>query len=127
MEQPAARLAKLPESLHRLPLQEDIHIRIPARDSEEARWLPEELSAYLPDKGSSPETTVELKELAAALSTFLHNLPDRERNVFMARYWYVMPINDISARLSLNINTVKTILRRTRQKLVRYLEKEGLT
>lgn len=26
----------------------------------------EELSAYLPDKGSSPETTVELKELAAA-------------------------------------------------------------
>ena len=44
----------------------------------------------------------------------------------MARYWYVMPINDISARLSLNINTVKTILRRTRQKLARYLEKEGL-
>lgn len=86
----------------------------------------EELSAYLPDKDGSPETTVELKELAAALSTFLRSLPDRERNVFMARYWYVMPINDISARLSLNINTVKTILRRTRQKLARYLEKEGL-
>ena len=86
----------------------------------------EELSAYLPDKSGSPEATVELKELAAALSIFLRSLPDKERNVFMARYWYVMPINDISARLSLNINTVKTILRRTRQKLARSLDKEGL-
>ena len=87
----------------------------------------EELSEYLPSKGDNPEAKVEMKELAAALSTFLRSLPIRERNVFMARYWYVMPISDISARFSLNLNTVKTILRRTRLKLVRYLEKEGLT
>lgn len=84
----------------------------------------EELSEYLPDS-TNTERQVEMRELAAAISTFLHAQPQRNAVIFMARYWYVMPIDDIAARLNMNSATVKTILRRTRARLAKQLREEG--
>lgn len=69
---------------------------------------------------------VELRELGAAVSAFLRTQGERERTVFMARYFYVMPVNEIAARLGMNANSVKTLLRRTRQRLACRLKEEGL-
>ena len=64
--------------------------------------------------------------IAEAISTFLRMENYEARNIFMRRYFFYDSIQDIAARFHLNQNTVKTILRRTRIRLKKYLEKEGL-
>lgn len=85
----------------------------------------DELSECVPssfDTGAQ----VELKELTEAINGFLAALPERERRVFTARYWYVLPVEKIGAAFGLKTNTVKSILRRTRIKLMEHLKEEGL-
>lgn len=72
------------------------------------------------------EQRIEAEDLAKAVSGFVRNLPDQERRVFICRYWYLDPIGDISTRFGFSGSKVKTMLCRTRQKLLRYLKKEGL-
>ena len=69
--------------------------------------------------------TVEAMELAAYLNCFLDALPEREQRLFVARYWYAMPVNKIAERFGIKENTAKTILLRTRRKLQAALEREG--
>lgn len=73
----------------------------------------------------SPELALEAKELSQAIDRFLRTLPERERNIFLRRYWYLDSVTDIAARFDLRVNTVKSILLRTREKLRRELRKEG--
>lgn len=65
-------------------------------------------------------------ELADAISSFLRKESYESRNIFVRRYFFYDSIGDIAMRFQLNQNTVKTILRRTRIRLKKYLEKEGL-
>ena len=60
------------------------------------------------------------------LNRFLHSLPERECNVFLRRYWYVEEYGEIAKRYGMKLNTVKTSLFRTRARLRKYLEKEGV-
>ena len=69
--------------------------------------------------------TVETMELAAFLNCFLDALPEREQRLFVARYWYAMPVGRIAEKFGIKENTVKTILFRTRRKLQAALEREG--
>ena len=85
----------------------------------------DELAECVPDKHSTEEA-VEAAELEKLINTFLHTLPERECNVFLRRYWYVEEYGSIADRYGLKLNTVKTILHRTRGKLRDYLEKEGI-
>lgn len=64
--------------------------------------------------------------LRSALSAFLRTLPERQRQVFLARYFYALPLSGIAARFSMRENTVKTTLHRTRRRLRDYLEQEEL-
>ena len=66
------------------------------------------------------------QELERSINAFLHALPERDCNVFLRRYWYAEPLQDIARRYGLKENTVKTSLYRTRQKLKLHLEKEGI-
>ena len=61
-----------------------------------------------------------------AVNRFLHTLPERECNVFLRRYWSTEPMADIARRYGMREATVRTSLFRTREKLKRHLEKEGL-
>ena len=61
------------------------------------------------------------------MDRFLHSLPSRDCDIFLRRYWYVEPVADIGERYGLKASTVKSSLYRSREKLRRFLEKEGIT
>ena len=85
----------------------------------------EELAEILPG-GDDPQTAVEAAELTEALDRFLASLPDTERRVFLRRYWYMDPIGAIASRFGFSQSKVKSMLARTRAKLLTHLKKEGL-
>lgn len=85
----------------------------------------DELAECVPDRHTT-EDVVAAAELERLLNEFLHALPERECNVFLRRYWYVEEYSEIAKRYGMNLNTVKTILFRTRSRLKSFLEKEGI-
>jgi len=78
------------------------------------------------DRGETPEDTVGRKELVAAVNRFLQALPQRERSVFLCRYWYLDSLEDIAAKTGLTKGHISTMLHRTRKRLCICLQKEGL-
>ncbi len=64
--------------------------------------------------------------LAKLINSFVENLPKREREVFLLRYFYVLSTDEISAKLELSTANVYKILSRTRIKLKEKLESEEL-
>ena len=69
---------------------------------------------------------VETLEVAAGVQRFLSTLPDNERRIFVRRYWHMESVADLAARFGYGQSRVKSMLHRTRAKLRRYLEEEGL-
>ena len=66
------------------------------------------------------------KEFARTLNQFLEKLPETERRVFLCRYWYMDSIEDIAERFSFSQSKVASMLHRTRGKLRKVLEQEGI-
>ena len=72
------------------------------------------------------ESDLEEREaLRNSINRFLRELPTRERNLFIRRYFYVESVNAIAARCGMKPNHVSQILSRTRKKLKKYLVLEG--
>ena len=84
----------------------------------------EELSQCIPG-GESAEARLEAEELGRAVAAFVRALPDTERRVFLCRYWYLDSIEDIAGTFGFARSKVKSMLARTRKKLLAYLRKEG--
>ena len=74
---------------------------------------------------SSTEEIVDLSLLSEHINTFLSGLSRNDRIVFVRRYFYVDPLSDIAAGLSMSEAAVKSLLFRLRQKLKAYLIQEG--
>lgn len=72
------------------------------------------------------ESEIEGRLLSDIIDRFLNSLGETERRVFMRRYWYVDSVKDISKRFGFSESRVKSMLFRTRKKLKKLLEKEGL-
>lgn len=70
--------------------------------------------------------TLEAAELGEEINRFLRTLPERECGVFLRRYWFTEPMVDIARRYGMRESTVRTSLFRSREKLRRHLEMEGL-
>ena len=85
----------------------------------------DELEEYLADE-SSVEEAYEAKELAEAINGFLATLSYSDRFIFTRRYWYSDPVQDIAKMADSTPNSVTVRLFRIREKLKRYLVKEGL-
>ena len=49
-----------------------------------------------------------------------------KRRVFLQRYWYLMPIKEVSGLSGMSESQIKSILFRIRRSLKLYLEKEGI-
>lgn len=62
--------------------------------------------------------------LTDTLNRFLGTLSERERQVFVGRYYFLGEISDISVKLGLKPAHVRVLLSRTRQKLKKYMEEE---
>ena len=84
----------------------------------------EELDEFL-SSGESTEEVLEKKELIRSINRFLDNLPEAERNLFVCRYWYLDPIQQIADRYGFTLSKTASMLRRTREKLCKQLKKEG--
>lgn len=85
----------------------------------------EELAECIPDKNST-EQAISDKLFLEQINTFLETLSIEKRKVFMQRYWYLRPINEIAEEFSMSESKVKMILHRTRNSLKEVLEKEGI-
>lgn len=66
------------------------------------------------------------RELLGTINQFLAGLKARERDIFIRRYWFMDPIKEIAKRHRTTQGAVKQSLFRTRQGLLRTLEKEGI-
>lgn len=75
----------------------------------------------------SVESEVEMLQMERAIDAFLWQQGEEKRNVFIRRYWYFESIDGISRRTGFHPGKVKSILFEMRQKLKRYLEREGYT
>lgn len=95
------------------------------RGGGEATLALEELEECLPS-GADAERAVELAELTHAVDMFLAGLPKTQRDVFVCRYWFMASTEEIRQRFGFGESKVKSMLSRTRKKLLLYLEKEGL-
>ena len=76
--------------------------------------------------GGSPEEILEAEELRNGLNRFLSTLPQRDRQIFLLRYFHLLSTEAIARRISLRPDNVRAILSRTRRKLRQFLHKEGL-
>ena len=85
----------------------------------------EELSEFVQEK-AGVEESFEAEELEKSINFFVKNLPEKERNIFIRRYFFFESMNKIGERYGFSENRVSVILFRTRKKLRKYLEKEGL-
>ena len=85
----------------------------------------DELAECVPDR-RNVERTMELAELAEAINSFLAGLPAAERDVFVCRYWFLASLREISEKFEFSESKTKSMLFRTRKKLLAHLEKEGL-
>ncbi len=73
----------------------------------------------------SAESEVEARELGKSIDLFLRTIRERDRNIFIRRYFYAEPLADIGEKYQLSSGSVSVSLFRTRRKLREYLEKEG--
>lgn len=65
-------------------------------------------------------------ELTESISRFLKTLGKEERGIFVSRYWYSESIKSVSEQFQISESKTKSMLMRTRQKLRKYFESEGL-
>ena len=82
----------------------------------------DELKNTLSDADADPADRLVLREL---LNRFLRGLSAEAREIFLLRYWYFCPNDEIARRTGKSTVAVKVSLHRTREKLRNYLEKEG--
>ena len=67
-----------------------------------------------------------LRALGECINRFLHTrVSKRDCDIFLCRYYFVYPVEQIAEKLGLGENYVRNILSRIRRKLKAYLEKEG--
>jgi len=71
------------------------------------------------------EETVDAKELGTAINRFLGTLSADNRALFLRRYWFGDPVQEIARDLNLRQNAASVRLNRMRMQLRTYLIKEG--
>lgn len=76
--------------------------------------------------GSSPEEHQDLQELRAVLEKFLQSMSQRDRILFLGRYWYGSSYQELAVRLGITENNAMVRLSRLREKLRKYLLQKGV-
>ena len=76
------------------------------------------------EKRGKGETQVLLDELAECVAG--SEIPEKDRTVFLLRYYYAGTKDDIARKTGLSSNQVKYILQKVRKQLADTLKKEGL-
>ncbi len=72
------------------------------------------------------DTDLDEKHLTEVLQKFLDTLKKEQRVIFLRRYWYCQSIEEIAKITKFSQSKVKTSLFRSREKLKKQLESEGI-
>lgn len=84
----------------------------------------EELSECVPSAFST-ESEAEARALEQCVAAFLRRLDPVQRDVFLARYWYLASVEEIGRKTGFSPSKVKSMLQRIRTRLRRSLQEEG--
>lgn len=95
----------------------DLHMSSIADITDEAGILNRQFALSL-------DRQMEEKELIRLINQFLEGLSERDRDIFMRRYWHMDSIAEIAKRHGISESSIKSNLFRTRKKLKRMLMKE---
>ncbi|MDR2615302.1 MAG: RNA polymerase sigma factor [Oscillospiraceae bacterium] len=83
-----------------------------------------ELEEYLGD--NQFDTAAESETIYDALNSFLAAQNEKNRLIFVSRYWRAVSLEEIADGLGITVGKVKSILFRMRKKLRIHLESEGI-
>lgn len=83
----------------------------------------DELAECIPDRSGAD--ALDVFALRDVLNSFLASLPEKQRRMFMQRYFWASGVSEIAAGLGMKESAVKMALMRMRGKLKDRLEKEG--
>lgn len=75
----------------------------------------------------NPEHDFQEREQALFIQKAILAMPHPEREIFIRHYYYCQPVSLIAEELQINLSTVKTKLRRGREKLKEVLTEGGYT
>jgi RNA polymerase sigma-70 factor (ECF subfamily) len=85
-----------------------------------------ELEEVVPDTAASFDEDMDSEIIIGTLNRFLARLPEKQRNVFVMRYWHLKSIEEIANDYELSTANVKQILFRSRKQLKIKLKKAGI-
>ena len=71
------------------------------------------------------EETIDRQALIKAIDSFVGDLPESKRRIFVRRYWYADSIAEIAKDSGMMQGTVSKALERTRKQLKAYLTERG--
>lgn len=83
----------------------------------------DELEECIPDNSLNIETDV--NELKEAIEAFIDTLSERNRKIFVRRYWLTENVGYIAKKMNMSENSVSAALKRMRKKLQVYLAERG--
>lgn len=84
----------------------------------------EEAAEFLTAKDSVEDELI-AGEIAERVNHFLGKIRQKDRVIFVQRYWFCREISEIAKELDLSRNYVNVHLHRTRERLKKYLRAEG--
>lgn len=71
------------------------------------------------------ESEIVAKELSSRINIFLERIKEKDRIMFVQRYWFCYSVEEIAKTVGVSKNYVTVHLHRTREKLRDYLKSEG--
>lgn len=87
----------------------------------------DELGECIPaGEHARPDAEAEARRIGECITKFLGRQTPDARDIFICRYFYADPIEKIARDFGFSESKVKSMLHRTRQKLRKYLESEGI-
>ncbi len=87
--------------------------------------LTKEMEACIPSPCDTPCQIAD-ESLLETIDSFLASLSKEERTVFVARYWYGDTVKEVAKRFAISESKVKSMLMRTRNKMRKYFQNEGI-
>ena len=73
-----------------------------------------------------PFTENDSAEIGRSISDFLRTLDEETRILFIRRYFFNEAVNELAKRFELSENVISVRLHRAKERLKKYLEKEGI-
>ena len=101
------------------------------REKTRKKRIPSQLTISLDEleelsNGLSLEQTYEAKELGSLITEYVRQLNERQRYIFIDRYYLAEPAEKTASELSISARTIYDEIKKIRQGLKEYLERNGV-